>query len=152
MESLYQDKDQNRSIFFTSTFYASLPHFNLPLFAITNAYGVSSSSGSGGSDAANNTIGGVNYISEIVSGLIVLLQAIFVIGLRLLGQVMVDPYGDDLEDLSVIHYIEHTWLSSNRILQTQFPNELNQTEEDQIIQTTKNKLGRAWDNNSEIGT
>ena len=142
MESLYQDKDQPIHFFYIH-FLCILTAFYLPLFAITNAYGVSSSSG-------DSNIG-VNYISEIVSGLIVLLQAIFVIGLRLLGQVMVDPYGDDLEDLSVIHYIEHTWLSSNRILQTRFPNELNRTEEDTILQTTKNKLGRAWDdgNNHE---
>lgn len=40
--------------------------------------------------------------------IIVFLQCIFVIGLRALGVHMIDPYGDDLEDLSVINYVEGT--------------------------------------------
>jgi hypothetical protein len=45
---------------------------------------------------------------DVLNGLIVLLQCIFVVGLRSLGTKMIDPYGDDLEDLSVILYVEST--------------------------------------------
>jgi hypothetical protein len=44
----------------------------------------------------------------VLNGIIVLLQCIFVVGLRSLGTKMIDPYGDDLEDLSVILYVEST--------------------------------------------
>lgn len=87
----------------------------------------------------------MNWTSEILSALIVILQTVFVIGLRLLGQIMVDPYGDDLEDLSVMHYIQHTWESSNRILATRFPAELDPKVEDDII-ASRVTLGSAWEN------
>ena len=45
---------------------------------------------------------------EVLNGIIVFLQCIFVIGLRLIGQKMADPYGDDHEDLSVKTYVETT--------------------------------------------
>ena len=45
---------------------------------------------------------------DCLNGVIVLLQCIFVIGLRTLGTNMIDPYGEDLEDLSVINYVEGT--------------------------------------------
>jgi hypothetical protein len=45
---------------------------------------------------------------DIVNGIVVLLQCIFVVGLRSLGTKMIDPYGEDLEDLSVILYVEST--------------------------------------------
>jgi hypothetical protein len=34
---------------------------------------------------------------------------------------MVDPYGDDFEDLSVMYYVKNTWQRSNRILAAQLP-------------------------------
>ena len=113
--------------------------FYLPLFAVATAHSV----------ASNDEI---NWISEILSGLIMLLQAIFVIGLRLLGQVMVDPYGDDLEDLSVIHYIQETWLASNRILATKFPASLNEMVEDDIVKSRPATLGKAWEDKKESST
>ena len=39
---------------------------------------------------------------------IVFEQCIFVIGLRTLVTNMIDPYGADLENLSVIHYVDGT--------------------------------------------
>ena len=131
MMELYQDKDQPIHFFYIH-FLCLLTAFYLPLFAVATAHGV----------ASNDEI---NWISEILSGLIMLLQAIFVIGLRLLGQVMVDPYGDDLEDLSVIHYIQETWLASNRILATKFPASLNEMVEDDIVKSRPATLGKAWE-------
>jgi len=45
---------------------------------------------------------------DLLTGVIVFLQCIFVVGLRSLGTKMIDPYGDDLEDLTVICYVEAT--------------------------------------------
>lgn len=53
---------------------------------------------------------------------VVLLQGIFVVGLRCLGSHMIDPYGDDLEDLSVISYIEATLDICSSILTSKQPN------------------------------
>lgn len=76
--------------------------------------------------------------------MIVFLQVVFVIGLRLLGKVMMDPYGDDVEDLSVLHYVQDAWRSSNRILATRFPTHLDPVVEEEITQK-RASLGRAWD-------
>ena len=76
----------------------------LPLFALDNAMA------SGWGDTIDVGV-------EIVNLVTILLQCAFVIGLRLLGQKMVDPYGDDYEDLSVITYIESTLINS-RIIYT----------------------------------
>ena len=67
----------------------------LPLFALDNAMA------SGWGDTIDVGV-------EIVNLVTILLQCAFVIGLRLLGQKMVDPYGDDYEDLGVITYVEAT--------------------------------------------
>ena len=79
--------------FFYIHFLCLLSAFYLPLFAIDNAYSA------GWGDATEWGI-------EVLNGVIVLMQCVFVIGLRLLGQKMVDPYGDDNEDLSVTSYVE----------------------------------------------
>ena len=53
---------------------------------------------------------------DILNGVIVLLQCIFVVGLRSLGNKLIDPYGDDLEDLSVITFVEGTLANCDVIL------------------------------------
>ena len=53
---------------------------------------------------------------EIVSGLVVFLQALFVIGLRILGQQLSDPYGGDLIDLQIARYVNMILNGSNQIL------------------------------------
>jgi len=73
-----------------------------------------------------------------------MLQAIFVIGLRVLGQKMSDPYGDDLIDLSVMHYVHFTWQMSNRILNSHFPEEANPAVEN-ALKWKREPLGAAWE-------
>ena len=68
----------------------------MPLFAIDTTY----SSGWG----AERYVG-----LDILNGLIMILQSICVVGLRPLGTKMIDPYGDDYEDLSVILYYRHIY-------------------------------------------
>ena len=59
---------------------------------------------------------------DVLNGVIVFLQCIFVVGLRSLGTKMIDPYGDDLEDLSVINYVEGTLEICSTIMNMKQPN------------------------------
>ena len=94
MDGMYDYTDQPPHFFYIH-FLVLLSALYLPLFAIDTAY-----TGSWGED---KSIG-----LDILQGIIVFLQCIFVVGLRSLGTKMIDPYGDDLEDLSVINYVEAT--------------------------------------------
>ena len=58
---------------------------------------------------------------DLLNGVIVFLQCIFVVGLRSLGTKMIDPYGDDLEDLSVINYVEGTLEICSTIMNSNQP-------------------------------
>uniref|UniRef100_A0A7S0AQD4 Uncharacterized protein n=1 Tax=Minutocellus polymorphus TaxID=265543 RepID=A0A7S0AQD4_9STRA len=80
----------------------------LPLFAISSALSAGT-----GSEAY--------WVNDVVTGLIIFTQCTFVIGLRLLGQKMSNPYGDDVEDLSVMHYVNFTWRMSRRMLEAKLP-------------------------------
>jgi hypothetical protein len=53
---------------------------------------------------------------HILGAVLLLINLFFVIGIRELGTQMIDPYGNDLSDLSVIHYIEFTFTASRKIL------------------------------------
>jgi predicted membrane chloride channel (bestrophin family) len=131
MESLFDYADQPIHFFYIH-FLSLLTVFYLPIFAMSNAY----SAGTGDE---------VHWATDCLGGLIVVLQSIFVIGLRLLGQKMVDPYGDDLEDLSVLHYLRDGWTTSNRILRTQCPAPLQAGEEESLQRIKTVSLGRAWE-------
>lgn len=102
MDNLYHNSDQPIHFFYIH-FLCLLSTIYLPLFAADNAF----TAGSGDY---------VHWSWDVVSGLIVFVQAIFVIGLRMLGQKMSDPYGNDLEDLSVMHYVTEAWRRSNQML------------------------------------
>jgi len=94
MDGMYDYTDQPPHFFYIH-FLVLLSALYLPLFAIDTAYAA------GWGDSKSIGL-------DILQGVIVLLQCIFVIGLRSLGTKMIDPYGDDLEDLSVINYVEGT--------------------------------------------
>ena len=94
MDGMYDYTDQPPHFFYIH-FIVLLSSIYLPLFAMDAAFSAG--------------WGGEQYVGlDILNGLIVLLQCIFVVGLRSLGTKMIDPYGDDLEDLSVILYVEST--------------------------------------------
>jgi predicted membrane chloride channel (bestrophin family) len=107
MDCLYDYNDQPIHFFYIH-FLCLLSAVYLPLFAVDNAFNA-------------GTVNNVHWTWDVLSGMIVLVQAIFVIGLRLLGQKMSDPFGDDLEDLSVMHYVTEAWRKSNQILATHRP-------------------------------
>jgi len=125
--TLYDYTDQPLHFFYLH-FLCLLSAFYLPLFAVDGAYGAGA-----GNDA--------HWAADLLNLLIVVLQAIFVIGLRLLGQRMIDPYGDDLEDLSVLHYIEETWTLSHQLLSSPSEQETKQEtspeEEEQLFRQSK---------------
>lgn len=101
MDGIYDYCDQPPHFFYIH-FLCLLSIFYLPLFAINNAYAAG--------------LGDDTHISvDLLNGIIVFLQCIFVVGLRLLGQKMIDPYGSDMEDLSVITYVETTLEICNTI-------------------------------------
>ena len=130
MNTLYEYSDQP-ILFFYIHFLCLLSALYLPLFAVSNAY----KAGSGDER---------HWSADVLSGLIVLVQAFFVIGLRMLGRKMVEPFGDDLEDLSVLRYVKTAWQRSNRILATRFPSDVSSELEERMVQKRKEKIGEPW--------
>lgn len=86
----------------------------------------------------------VHWSSDLLSGLVVLVQSIFVVGLRLLGQRLLDPYGSDLEDLSVLHYVQEGWKTSQRVLCTEFPAVMD-PEMELGLASSSSSVGIPWD-------
>ncbi|MGK3734513.1 MAG: putative membrane chloride channel (bestrophin family) [Bacillariaceae sp.] len=107
MDGIYDYCEQPTQFFYIH-FLVLISTIYLPLFAVGSGY----SSGWGDE---------MDWKIEILNVTIVALQAIFVVGLRLLAQKMVDPYGLDLEDLSVISYIYVGIENSNIIMSAQPP-------------------------------
>ena len=135
LSGLYNFADQPIAFFYVH-FISLLSALYLPLFAASSAF----EAGTGQE---------VYWTSDLVNGLIVMLQAIFVIGLRLLGQKLSDPYGSDEEDLSVMHYLNFTWTQSNRILAAEAPggNRTDEVEDDIVRERVT--IGAAWDGEEE---
>lgn len=127
---LFDDDDQSISFAYYH-FICFLSAVYLPLFGM-----------SAGLDAG---IGEAAYwLTDIVAGLIVLLQAIFVVGLRVLAENMSDPFGSDVDNLSVLHYINFTWTSSIKILLAEKRPPIDKNAEEQIC-LGRPPLGEPWD-------
>jgi len=92
--------------FFYVHFLSMLTAVYLPLFAIVVAFET------GEVDSSSLSLS----VAEVVSILVVFLQALFVIGLRILGQQLSDPYGGDLIDLQIARYVNIILNGSNQIL------------------------------------
>jgi len=107
MDGIYDFCEQPTQFFYIH-FLILISMIYLPLFAVSLAYG------SGWGDE-------LNWKIDAINGTVVVLQAIFVVGLRLLAQKMIDPYGTDLEDLSVISYIYVGLDNSNIIMSVKSP-------------------------------
>jgi predicted membrane chloride channel (bestrophin family) len=122
--------------FFYVHFICLLSVFFLPLFAVS----VSFKAGTGED---------VFWTADVVAGLVVLLQSMFVIGLRILGTKMSDPFGDDAIDLSVMFYCTFNWRMSNRILEAPEP-DIRDGDEVQLMKARTEKLGKAWEETAVI--
>ena len=120
MDGIYDYCDQPTHFFYIH-FLCLLSVLYLPLFALDNAY-----SAGWGEDS--------DWSIELLHGMIVFIQAVFVVGLRLLGQKMVDPFGDDLEDLSVITYVATTLENCRIIADTKTQSKVDQALEEELFQ------------------
>lgn len=134
LSGLYNFADQPISFFYVH-FISLLSAIYLPLFSVSTAF----EAGTGAT---------VYWTADLVNGLIVFLQSIFVIGLRVLGQKLSDPYGSDVEDLSVIFYLNFTFTQSNRILAAEAPSQPDDQDpvavEEEIVKE-RVTVGVAWD-------
>ena len=88
----------------------------------------------------------------MVGALVVFTQSIFVLGLRVLGQKMSDPWGADNIDLSVIHYTIFNWRMSQRILHTRFPRHEANLDEETDLAKGRLDIGAAWEPTPEDKT
>lgn len=129
---LFDDDDQAISFAYYH-FICFLSAVYLPLFAM--AAGLNAGVG----EAAY-------WLTDIVAGCIVLLQAIFVVGLRVLAENMSDPFGSDVGNLSVLHYVNSAWRSSVQILLANKPRPVDLNVEEKLC-LEHVPLGQPWDGN-----
>jgi len=118
--------------YFYTHFICFLTVVYLPLFAISAAYKAGT-----GND--------VYWAADVVGGLIVFLQTIFVRGLRVLGRKMSDPWGDDEIDLSVIHFVIFNWRMSKRVLKAKPPRHDASLDEELDLAKGCIDVGKAWE-------
>lgn len=132
--ALYDYDDQPISFYYVH-FICLLSAIYLPLFSLQ----VALDAGTG--DA-------VYWLQDVLSGLTVLLQGVLFIGLRVLASKLSDPYGDDVEDLSVMHYVNFTWRMSMRMLEAELPEPLDPEEEEELCKQQTGidgySIGEAW--------
>lgn len=119
--------------FFYVHFLSMLTAVYLPLFAVVVGYET------GAVTTTTSTV-----VAEIISGLVVFLQALFVIGLRMLGQQLSDPFGGDLIDLQVARYVNMILNSSNQILAAKRLNPPS-VETELRLQLKMSSLGQAFE-------
>jgi hypothetical protein len=110
MSQLFNDSDQPAITFFYFHLVTFLCCVYLPLFAMYSAFQANQYSDS-------------FDLSDVVELIVVFVQCCYVIGMRLLAIKLMDPFGDDLEDLSVMTFVKTGWETSNKILNTKFPDE-----------------------------
>lgn len=82
-------------------------------------------------------------VSEVLSALLVILMIFFVVGTRLVGDALADPYGNYLEDLSILQYNTFTVVASRKILMA---SKFDKTSVDGELEleSRRPQLGSAW--------
>jgi len=93
--------------FFYVHFLALMTAIYLPLFALMVSFKTSSTLGEE-----------IPWYAELVGFFMVYFQSIFIVGLRMLGQQLGNPYGMDFIDLPMTTYITMVLSTSNRILES----------------------------------
>jgi hypothetical protein len=129
MGALFDYDDQPVSFFYLH-FIVLLSSLYLPLFAVTVGVSV------GAADS---------WLADAVGFLFVFLQTVFVCGLSIFGTKVSDPYGGDLEDLSVMHYVNFTCRMSLRILASENPAPLDAMAEENLSRGRGEAIGKAWE-------
>ena len=64
---------------------------------------------------ATNMVGS-RVATEIITGVLIALNAIFVLGMREVGRLLMDPYNEEVTGLSVMSYVNSTFLQNRRLL------------------------------------
>ena len=82
-------------------------------------------------------------VSEVLSALLVILMIFFVVGTRLVGDALADPYGNYLEDLSILQYNTFTVVASRKILMASKFDKTSLDEELEL-ESRRPHLGSAW--------
>jgi predicted membrane chloride channel (bestrophin family) len=99
--------------------------------------------------ALDSGIGDAAYwLTDVVAGLIVALQAISLVGLGVLAENLSDPFGDerrDLNNLSVLHYINFTWKTSTQMLLGKMLPPVDMTVEEKLC-SERSLLEEPWSN------
>jgi len=120
--------------FFYVHFLALLTAFYCPLFAVVSAFQT------GGSD--------VELYHDAISLLVVILQSLFTIGLRILGQQLSDPFGGELIDLQIARYVNMILNGSNQILAAKrLPPPSLKTEKD--LKSTMVTIGKEYEDDDD---
>ena len=130
MSALFNALDQPISFFYIH-FICLISAIYLPLFAVSTALDI------GFGDE-------VHWTANILGAILVVLQNVFVIGLRILGQKMNDPYGDDIEDLSVIYYVTSAHMASMRVLASKVPEPFDPVAEENMRHEFNSSMGKAY--------
>ncbi len=111
--------------------YVHLIHFMTFLYLLYFSYFVGTS------------VGIDNQYRMIVGIIAVLIFGTILLGMLQIGRLLSLPYGDDLSDLSVLHYINFTWTSCRRILKGNIF-ELNTFNEELDLENGRPSLGNAF--------
>lgn len=123
------DLDDQPILFFYIHFIHFLSAVYLPLLAFVVAHQVTSYQ---------------HWMSDVVGLAAVVLQGIFIVGIRVLAQIMQHPYGDELENLSVLTYIDVAYFGSIRLLNSQARDPLNPSVEEELARG-REAMGHAWE-------
>lgn len=92
-----------------------------------------------------------NHLRDIVGIIIIFIFSLIAIGILEIGRLMSQPYKTDLSDLSVMHYINFTWMSSRRILiGGSFESKGLQMEKD--LEASRPSLGKGFEESTRMDT
>ena len=129
MAELYDFADQPLPFFYTY-FVCFLQVLYLPLMAASVALGTENESS--------------RVVVEIDAALSVVLVTFFSVGMRVFSQKLSNPYGGDIEDLSVLTYLTDACTFSNQILAAELPEPSNAEIENRLWQERESALGDAF--------
>lgn len=110
----------------------------LPLFAYCVATAIPQESGS----------------DELLCALILVTTVVIIVGIRLVGDAILDPFGPEVEDLTVLRYVTFTLTASRRIYLASNPTKKKKTtlDEELCMEAMRPDVGAAWANRGGDGS
>ena len=132
LSTFFENEDQPIPFIYIHLLYMMALVY-LPLFAYSVAVSV-----------AESTHGQQHSGVELIGVTIIFLNNLFVLGMRDLGHILQDPFGDDLQDMCVIHFVTYTFQMSRRILLGEKLGETNY-EEEMEMERRRPLLGPGFD-------